>query len=757
MEIQGFLISISWCYCGVTSSTNCKILFQLTMSRSKKMVHLALLAEESIKNSNSSFTLQIEEPSNNPDGIDVSSLPIILIDEHGNSTELPNNNCALEEIYAQLENNNSVLEQEILMEHALENTKLFPAEENSCRFAEGNESTSEGIENSPELEQETPMEDREVTINIEEAEQLDGEDEPIKIKNRKRNTESWSTTEEKLKRQKGDAYLGRKKDVEGNWIYDVHRNKRQIKVRCNCKLSTNNKGLRCKSVSEDERKEIFTKFWTFSWKEKRIYVQMLCDLKKIQRARDRKETEKSRRSNSIEYHFKVGEARVRVCKKMFLNTLCAGEWTIRNWLKKNSKTGNAKDDGSMDDNIVPVPKKKRREREMRSLQEFFDQLPKMESHYCRASSKKLYLEPHWKSKSDLYEFYKTDWCQKGINYVSKSTFKQLFKKNNLSLFSPKKDACDICAGHKTENIDEITYNTHIQKKEEARNEKQKDKESLSTRAFTMDLQAVMLAPKSNVSAMYYKTKLAVHNMTFYDLQSKDGTCFLWNEIEGKLTADEFSTIIVCYLETVIHSLKESEKEIVLFSDGCNYQNRNSTLSNALLNFSVVNSIVVIQKYLERGHTQMEVDAMHSTIERKLKGININIPADYVNICKSARRLPKPYEVNYLSHNFFKNFSSLKYLTSIRPGKKVGDPTVTDIRALKYNPTGTIQYKLRFGDEWKDLPIRLNKVTAIPLTELPVLYKQRIPIKNEKFNHLQALKNTLEKDYHAFYDDIPHII
>lgn len=126
----------------------------------------------------------------------------------------------------------------------------------------------------------------------------------------------------------------------------------------------------------------------------------------------------------------------------------------------------------------------------------------------------------------------------------------------------------------------------------------------------MDLQIVLLAPKCIVSAMYYKTKLAVHNMTFYDLQNKDDTCYLWNEKESRLTANEFSTIVVSHFDTIKISLKESENEIVIFSDGCNYQNRNSTLTNPLLNFSVSNNIAVIQKYLERGYTQIE-DAMHT--------------------------------------------------------------------------------------------------------------------------------------------------
>lgn len=41
------------------------------------------------------------------------------------------------------------------------------------------------------------------------------------------------------------------------------------------------------------------------------------------------------------------------------------------------------------------------------LNTFFDLLPKLESHYCRASTSKLYLESVWLTKTSLYNFYCT--------------------------------------------------------------------------------------------------------------------------------------------------------------------------------------------------------------------------------------------------------------------------------------------------------------------------------------------------------------
>lgn len=52
--------------------------------------------------------------------------------------------------------------------------------------------------------------------------------------------------------------------------------------------------------------------------------------------------------------------------------------------------------------------------------------------------------------------------------------------------------------------------------------------------YTMDLQAVLLSPKSQVSSLYYKTKLIVHNFCLFNLKTSEGYCYLWNETEGGL-------------------------------------------------------------------------------------------------------------------------------------------------------------------------------------------------------------------------------
>ena len=96
----------------------------------------------------------------------------------------------------------------------------------------------------------------------------------------------------------------------------------------------------------------------------------------------------------------------------------------------------------------------------------------------------------------------------------------------------KKDKWEKCLSHKLGNIPDIEHREQIQRKNEAKiGKKKKKSEEL---VFTMDTQAVLLAPKFNVLSQYYKTKLCTHNFCLFNLRTKDGFCYLWNETEGGL-------------------------------------------------------------------------------------------------------------------------------------------------------------------------------------------------------------------------------
>lgn len=561
------------------------------------------------------------------------------------------------------------------------------------------------------------------------------------------NKNRWKKNQNSLNREKGKSYQGKKKE-NGKWRYDLLREPKSIRESCNCKLSKNKKSiLMCTKISEPERRKIFKEFWQYTWAEKKMFVRNHVCVKNTSRKRGLNDV--SRRTYSNEFF--LGSSRLRICKTMFLNTLGVKDWVIKRWAKIG-----------IEENVtVQAHKNSDNNNGVKQLQTFLESLPKLESHYCRATSSKVYLEPMWTSKSQFYKFYKSDFCMnQNEKAVSIATFHKVFVKNKLSLYRPKKDMCDTCVSFQTGNISEDLYNEHEKYKKEARVEKDNDKES-HNEVFTIDLQSVLLCPKSNVSSLYYKTKLIVHNFTIYDIKRQKGYCYLWNESEGGLTSNEFTSIIVHFLnqQAELYNWKEKSTEdfeIILWSDGCGYQNRNSTLSNGLLNFALDTGLTVTQKYLQKGHTQMEVDSVHSVIERQIRNKKINIPADYVYICKTACH-KNPYNVEYLMHDFFKKYDHLQFVKSIRPGKAVvGSPTVSDLKALKYFKDG-IFFKLRHTEDWQTLPVRLNMSNVVPISSiaLPQLHKNRLKIKKEKFQHLQQLKLSMERDYHDFYDKLPH--
>lgn len=109
------------------------------------------------------------------------------------------------------------------------------------------------------------------------------------------------------------------------------------------------------------------------------------------------------------------------------------------------------------------------------LKTFLAQLPKLESHYCRPSTQRLYLGPLFQTKTDVYRLYK-DYCDDNIaKALSLIHFKKQMKIKNIFVHKPKKDQCDVCIGYKTKNVSQENYETHIKRKDEARKEKEADK------------------------------------------------------------------------------------------------------------------------------------------------------------------------------------------------------------------------------------------------------------------------------------------
>lgn len=70
--------------------------------------------------------------------------------------------------------------------------------------------------------------------------------------------------------------------------------------------------------------------------------------------------------------------------------------------------------------------------------------------------------------------------------------------------------------------------------------------------------------------------------------------------------------------------------------------------------------------------------------------------------------------------------------SIWPGKKPGDPTVTDIKAIQYLPSGVIMYKLSFNADFVMLPQRRKLEVPNSLSSFKKLHKNKLKISRTKW-------------------------
>jgi len=139
------------------------------------------------------------------------------------------------------------------------------------------------------------------------------------------------------------------------------------------------------------------------------------------------------------------------------------------------------------------------------------------------------------------------------------------------------------------------------------------------------------------------------------------------------------------------------------------------------------------------------------IERKTR-CDMYTPSDYKLSMKLARQNPRPYQVHDLDHSFFmKGFQNL-YVSTIRPGRTIGDPKVNDLSALKYTDSLEVYFKVKNTTcDWRLLPHRVHHEDL----SLTPMFESALKLTERKFQDLQSLKSVIPSENHPFYDNLPH--
>ena len=250
----------------------------------------------------------------------------------------------------------------------------------------------------------------------------------------------------KEKRMLGLEYIGYSVNKDGIVKHDTVREKRIFGTVCGsnfCKAANNRF---CDTLVEEDRKNIFSKFWEMEWEQKRLYIISMVSYE--EKTRSYTNSSITRRQGTYQYFLKIPTGKYQVCKKTFLNTLGIKEKMVQHWVNKEKSFGLLDSRESRNHQRSEVKKTsvlyERQNNLKKHAKKFLDDLPKMESHYCRKKSMKLYLQYDFKSKSEIYSLYKERCSDDGIQSpLSMTVFTEIFQEQNLALFKPRKDQCDI--------------------------------------------------------------------------------------------------------------------------------------------------------------------------------------------------------------------------------------------------------------------------------------------------------------------------
>ena len=151
-----------------------------------------------------------------------------------------------------------------------------------------------------------------------------------------------------------------------------------------------------------------------------------------------------------------------------------------------------------------------------------------------------------------------------------------------------------------------------------------------------DMQQVLSTP-SATSTIFYKRKLSSYNLSMYSNGSGAGTCYLWDEVNGKRGANEIGTRLYIH----INSLPTQHKPCISLFTHLWWTHRNKCIAATLVYIiQHAETITTIDhKFMESGHSQMEVDSIQEATEtaKKSRPTAVYMPRDWHVAYKLARR------------------------------------------------------------------------------------------------------------------------
>jgi hypothetical protein len=260
---------------------------------------------------------------------------------------------------------------------------------------------------------------------------------------------------------------------------------------------------------------------------------------------------------------------------------------------------------------------------VKSVIDHINSFPRVESHYCRATTNRQYLDVNL-SIPLMYQMYCSSY---EVPPVKLHKYREVFMtKFNLSFHVPRKDRCDKCEEMKmNRSPSEEQFSVHREHqtcKMLTKDARDADR-ALSDKTHAVvcfDLQNVVSLPHANIKSMFYLRKLSVYNLTAHCSLDRSGYCAVWAENVSGRSGNDISSALIELLNRIVQKHAEITR-ITLWSDVCVAQNKNRVMTLALLKFLSEHPgiLQIVQKFGTPGHSAVqEVDNIHSQIEKRIE-------------------------------------------------------------------------------------------------------------------------------------------
>lgn len=551
----------------------------------------------------------------------------------------------------------------------------------------------------------------------------------------------------KFKRNSGQEYTTNKgKIVKG----------RSSEPLLNCRAKCNTK------IGNELRETLFASYWSMNNFNRRVaYISSCISFTDTKTTRKRRNTPEKQKNRNKTFHYVVPKDgnSIPVCKSCFLKIFGETKKFVSNVCAQ--KLSSPINKTSPDKRGKASPPNKITSDDIALVKQHLNRLPTYESHYCRKETRKKYLPPYFTLRAAYNEYVKTVETP-----VSRTIYEKYFRTSGLKVKSPKKDTCAQCdrlhmqisdshcsLNKKNELIAE--QKKHQEEAEEAYCVKRKDSSASTstekTCVLAFDLQQCLPTPCLESSVIFYKRQLWTYNLTVHNMKTSTASCYIWSEPIAKRGANDIGSCVFDFLK----ELSPDIKHVIMYSDCCSGQNKNSILIAMCLWFlENQESINVIDhKFLVPGHTRMECDSDHAKIEkaRKRYSAPINHPNNWTEIIRWAGK--NKFNVKDMNQNDFYDFNNLlktKYKMSKTNtiGEKFAFRHVKWLRYVK-EEKNIVSYKttLKEDDEFLKLDLSRKKVS---FNNLLNAYNEELPITNEKKKDLITLLPLIPEVFHQYY-------